>query len=142
MANSNQDEYNKALQNLLTMSGKKVEIEKVWENVSPESAFPAQNLDIDAAGADFIIIQKNYSKTDLKIKEVDICVPNGSTFVLIQSAQAVFANVGYCTRSGSATETKLTFSDNYYKNMASTAAGTVNNGYQIPTVAYAVKGVI
>ena len=50
MANS-QDEYNKALQNLLAMSGKKAEIKKVWENASPTSSYPKQEIphDIDSA---------------------------------------------------------------------------------------------
>ncbi len=49
--NSNQDEYNKALQNLLTQGHKKVEIKKVWENASPASAYPKQEIphDIDPA---------------------------------------------------------------------------------------------
>lgn len=51
MSSSNQDEYNKALQNLLTQGCKKAEVKKVWENASPTSTYPKQEIlhDIDSA---------------------------------------------------------------------------------------------
>lgn len=43
---TNQNEYNQALQNLILMNRKKIEIEKLWENASPTSAFGAQEITI------------------------------------------------------------------------------------------------
>ena len=53
---NNQNEYNKALQNLLAMSGKKAEIKKVWENASPGSDFVEQILL-------YAFLMKDFSKT-------------------------------------------------------------------------------
>lgn len=53
-----QNEYNQALQNLVKMNRKKIEIKKVWTNASPTSAFGAQTLRISTT-ADYILILTN-----------------------------------------------------------------------------------
>lgn len=51
-----QNEYNQALQNLVKMNRKKIEIKKVWTNASPTSAFPNQTLKLNLSSYDFVII--------------------------------------------------------------------------------------
>lgn len=44
---TNQNEYNQALQKLITMNKNKAEIKRVYKNASPGSAFPAQTVPND-----------------------------------------------------------------------------------------------
>lgn len=53
---TNQNEYNQALQNLIKMNRKNIEIKKVWQNASPTSAFGNQKLDVDLSGYSFVMI--------------------------------------------------------------------------------------
>lgn len=138
--NSNQDEYNKALQNLLTLSGKKVEIKKVWLNASATSAFKGQDIDVDIQDADFVVITSRYS-TNSSTFETFIFDPAEGGY-LRELAGAGYANVGYQSRYVEFASEKITFGDNYYKNINTATTGTINNIYQIPVAIYTVKGVI
>lgn len=58
----NQNESNQALQNLILMNRKKIEIKKVWTNASIGSKFGAQTLRISTT-ADYILILTNRGET-------------------------------------------------------------------------------
>lgn len=137
---TSQNEYNQAMQNLITMIGKKIEIKKVWTNASPTSTFKGQDIDVDIQDADFVVITSRYSTSSSTLETFVFDPAEGG--YLRELAGAGYSNVGYQSRYVEFASEKITFSDNYYKNINSATAGTVNNNYQIPTVVFAVKGVI
>ena len=140
--NSNQDEYNKALQNLLTLSGKKAEIKKVWENANPTSNFGEQDISIDLSDVDFVLIETFYATDTLTYVQTHIAALD-LTYISYLLAQAAYSSIGYHTRPLKATTSGVHFYNNYMKgSITSTSAGTVNNKYQIPAAIYTVKGVI
>lgn len=53
---TNQNEINQALQNLIKMNRKNIEIKKVWTNASPASTFANQTLKLDLSSYDLVII--------------------------------------------------------------------------------------
>ena len=53
---TSQNEYNQAMQNLITMIGKKIEIKKVWTNASPTSNFGNQTLTLNLSDYDFVLV--------------------------------------------------------------------------------------
>ena len=141
-SNSNQDEYNKALQNLLTQGCKKVEIEKVWENANPASNFGEQDISVDFSDADFVLVETFYATDTLTYVQTHIAALD-LTYISYLLAQAAYSSIGYHTRALKATAGGVHFYSNYMKgSITSTSAGTVNNKYQIPAAIYTVKGVI
>ena len=76
---NNQNEYNKALQNLLAMSGKKAEIKKVWENASPGSDFVEQTITLNVANASFILVEFKVTKNS-NLWKVAILACDGNSY--------------------------------------------------------------
>lgn len=141
MANS-QDEYNKALQNLLALSNEKVEIKKVWENANPTSNFGEQDISVDLSDADFVLVETFYATDTLTYVQTHIAALD-LTYISYLFAQAAYSTIGYHTRPLRASASGVHFYNNYNKgSITSTSAGTVNNKYQIPAAVYTVKGVI
>jgi len=141
-SNSKQDEYNKALQNLLAMSGKKVEIKKVWENANPTSNFSEQDISVDLSDADFVLVETFYATDTLTYVQTHIAALD-LTYISYLLAQAAYSSIGYHTRPFKASVSGVHFHNNYMKgSITSTSAGTVNNKYQIPAAIYTVRGVI
>lgn len=58
----NQNESNQALQNLILMNRKKIEIKKVWENASPGSDFSEQTIELNVTDASFILVAFKVTK--------------------------------------------------------------------------------
>ena len=137
---TSQNELNQALQNLITMNGKKIEIKKVWTNASPTSAFKGQAIDVDFQENDFVMITWRYSTTGASLETLMFDPAQGG--YLRELAGAGYSNVGYCSRYVEFAPQKITFNDNYLKTINTSTAGTVNNTYQIPLAIYIVKGVI
>lgn len=134
---TNQNEIDQAIQNLIKMG---VKIMKVYQNASPTSAFKGQAIDVELQDADFVMITWRYSTTGASLETLMFDPAQGG--YLRELAGAGYSNVGYCSRYVEFTPQKITFNDNYLKNINTSTGGTVNNNYQIPVTIYAVKGVI
>lgn len=129
------NEIDKAVQNLITMSGKKVEIKKVWENASPTSDFKAQNIDVSVADNELIMIEgmnnKNYNDA-----HVIVCAKNQRSNLRLPGGYTSYREV-YVTG------TQVQFGDGKYYSAYGQGAGLGSNaGYGIPTKIYLIKGVI
>lgn len=90
---NNQNEYNKALQNLLAMSGKKAEIKKVWENASPGSDFVEQTITLNVANASFILVEFKVTKNS-NLWKVAILACDGNSYIMDAPYNAEYVSVG------------------------------------------------
>ena len=141
MANS-QDEYNKALQNLLTMSGKKAEIKKAWPNASPASLFPPQDVTIAANEGDLIGIEfeSQAGAVDRRITWLKIKAGATTELVTVQSTSDG-DNIFVTRRAVTITNANaINFGKGYYRYVGNT--NNRHDGYSIPTAIYVAKGVI
>lgn len=118
-----------------------VRIEKVWSNASPTSSFKEQSISVAVQNSDFVIIKEAYSTSDTDIYETFLVDPHKKAY-LRSIASSAYSNVGYNVRLVTFGSSKITFTDNYAKNINTATAGTVNNTYQIPVEIYTIKGVI
>lgn len=57
-----QNECNQALQNLILMNRKKIEIKKVWTNASPGSDFVGQTIKLNLTDMSFAIVAFKITK--------------------------------------------------------------------------------
>ena len=128
MANS-QDEYNKALQNLLTQGCRKVEIKKVWENAAAGSAFRDQTITVESGDA-YIVVCRTHTNDGNSTNTRTIITGRG------------FSNVplGIVTRAIQCSSGNLIVSKGYSQNTY--GSDTENNSVMIPIKIYSMKGVI
>lgn len=137
---TNQNEIDQALQDLILMNRKKIEVKKVWSNASSTSTFKGQSVNANTKNADFVIVTERYS-TSAGSSEVFAIIPTMGGY-LRSLAGAEYSTTGYCSRWVEFTTSKVTFGDNYLKQINTSTGGSVNNTYQIPLAIYTVKGVI
>ena len=141
MAN-NQDEYNKVLQNLLAQGCRKVEIKKVWENASPTSLFPPQDVAIAANEGDLIGIEfeSQAGAADRRITWLEM-KPGVTTEIITVQSTSDGDNI-FVTRRGVTitSANSLNFGKGYYRYVGNT--NNRHDGYSIPTAIYVAKGVI
>lgn len=140
---TNQNEYNQALQNLIKMSGKKIEIKKVYQNASPASGFSEQLVTIDFGDVkegDLIAIEALMSTGDTYKRK--------STFIArYEIDSSVTLNFVYTNSAKVAGFYRLvTIKNNglyLYAGWASTVSSdTQNKASCIPVAVYIIKGVI
>ena len=137
---ASQNELNQALQNLITMNGKKIEIKKVWTNASPTSAFAAQTVKVQLPENAMVIIKHRYTTTTERYG-MTLCKV-GETCIMSQMPNAQSTSVVYVSRDVSVTTTGVTFGAGYGKSITSTSAGSANATNLPPVEIYSVKGVI
>ena len=135
--NSNQDEYNKALQNLLIMSGKKAEIKKVWENAAAGSAFRDQTITITDVGDAYIVVCRNHTNDS---NNTISCIAFENTRAIITGRGFSNAPLGIVARALQCDNGSLSFSKGYSQNTY--GSDTENNSVMIPIKIYSLKGVI
>lgn len=135
MANS-QDEYNKALQNLLAMSGKKIEIKKVWENAAAGSAFRDQTITVESGDAYIVVCRTHTNDGNNTIS----CIAFESIRTILVGRGFSNAPLGIVTRALQCSSGNLIFSKGYSQNTY--GSDTENNSVMIPIKIYSMKGVI
>lgn len=135
-SNSNQDEYNKALQNLLTMSNKKAEIKKVWENAATGSAFRDQTITVESGDAYIVVCRTHTNDGNNTIS----CIAFENTRTIINGRGFSNAPLGIVTRALQCSSGNLIFSKGYSQNTY--GSDTENNSVMIPIKIYSMKGVI
>lgn len=123
-------EIDKAVQKLVTMTGKKVEIKKVWENASPTSVFAAQTVKVDTTGAKFAIIPYLYARN---------YVTGGVGIVDWHNSSISFAENYNMFRHALLTDSGVQFSAG--KIALTYANQKDDNERVVPTEIYIVKGV-
>lgn len=72
------NELDKAVQNLITMMNKKIEITKVWENASPTANFPNQTINVDLSEYDFALVLFCYDKNSRMVPPSIVPVPHAA----------------------------------------------------------------
>lgn len=77
----NQNESNQALQNLILMNKKKIEIKKVWENASPGSDFSRQTIELNVTDASFILVAFKVTKNS-SLWGVAILTCDGNSYII------------------------------------------------------------
>lgn len=135
-SNSNQDEYNKALQNLLTMSNKKAEIKKVWENAATGSAFRDQTITVESGDAYIVVCRTHTNDGNNTIS----CIAFENTRTIINGRGFSNAPLGIVTRALQCSSGNLIFGKGYSQNTY--GIDTENNSVMIPIKIYSMKGVI
>lgn len=140
---TNQNEYNQALQNLILMNRKKIEIEKVWENASPTSAFAVQDVSLDLNDYDFVRIRFNVSTTSTSYT-MGLCAVDGTNALVSSLYNTLYVlggnRIGNCYRYVTVNKTKITFSNGLSKDSVDTNPITRTN-MMIPVEIYGVKEV-
>lgn len=133
------------MQQLINMFGDCIKIEKVWENASPNSSFPAQNIKFDTTKYDGFVItmhggSTSADNTDYK-DPYNYWLPKTAKritgYPINQTVNAVMA---IPVRSISITTTGITFGGGAFKIFTATASNA-NDIYAVPEVIYGVKGV-
>lgn len=135
-SNSNQDEYNKALQNLLTQGCRKVEIKKVWENAATDSAFRDQTITVESGDAYIVVCRTHTNDGNNTIS----CIAFENTRAIITGRGFSNAPLGIVTRALQCSSGNLIFSKGYSQNTY--GSDTENNSVMIPIKIYSMKGVI
>ena len=138
---TSQNELNQALQNLITMNGKKIEIKKVWSNASPTSLFPPQDVTISANEGDLIGIEfeSQTGATDRRITWLTVKTRATTELGTVQSTSdggAIFVTRRLVTIIDSNT---INFDKGYYRYIGDT--NKRHDGYSVPTAIYIAKGV-
>lgn len=136
MANS-QDEYNKALQNLLTQGCRKVEIKKVWENAAAGGVFRDQTITITDVGDAYIVVCRTHTNDG---NNTISCIAFENTRTIINGRGFSNAPLGIVTRALQCDNGNLSFSKGYSQNTYGSDAE--NNSVMIPIKIYSMKGVI
>ena len=136
----NQNEYNQALQDLILMNRKKIEIKKVWTNASPTSQFKGQTIKASLKGYEFVLIEHAFS-ISIAYYTVTLC-PVSMNATLKQLSGAQSANTAYMSRDITVSLNGVSFSAGQYKTIASSNAGGTDNAFVIPVNIYGMKGVI
>lgn len=136
---TNQNENNQALQNLILMNRKKIEIEKVWSNASPTSTFRAQQVtivdnDYDAIDMVFLFSTK-YAQT---VGTMRIWL-NTTRRHILNGTWGSNATRGI---SPSKSNGKIILNIEAASNYQSASNSSSDNSYAIPHEAYGVKGVL
>ena len=136
----NQNEYNQALQNLILMDRKKIEIKKVWTNASPTSTFGPQKITITDDNYDAIdmvfLFSTNYAQTVGKMR---IWLNTTRRHIL----NATWGSNATRGVSPSKSNGKIVLNVETGNNYVFGSTGSANNNsYAIPLEAYGVKGVI
>lgn len=126
---------------LLTTSNG-IQIVKLWENASPSSAFPPQDVTITANEGDLIGIEFEHQAgtTDRRITWLTVKAGVTTELITVQSTSDggdifVTRRAVTITNAGS-----INFDKGYYRYVGST--NNRHDGYSIPTMIYGVKGVI
>lgn len=126
---------------LLTTSNG-IQIVKLWENASPSSAFPPQDVTITANEGDLIGIEfeSQAGTTDRRITWLTVKAGVTTELITVQSTSDggdifVTRRAVTITNAGS-----INFDKGYYRYVGST--NNRHDGYSIPTMIYGVKGVI
>ena len=137
------NEIDQAVQKLVTMTGKKVEIKKIWENASPASAFGVQSIKLSGVKKGNIIGVECYTQNNSVSREMHL-------FKAEVGAELLMTNIGstsdgaepYLVRRQALLEslTSLKFGTGYLRYFS--ANNKANNNYAIPSGVYVMKGVI
>lgn len=131
---TNQNEYNQALQNLILMNRKKIEIEKVWENASPSSLFNAQSITIqNLQNYDYILMTGAYSTGSYRNSLILSLTAIGD-----KSSFCIAANI-IATRHITIESNKITFGAGYQVNTYG-GSSMIANDVCIPREIYLLKG--
>lgn len=136
MSSSNQDEYNKALQNLLTQGCKKAEVKKVWENAATGSAFREQTIAVESGDAYIVVCRTHTNDGNNMIS----CIAFENMRTIIAGRGFSNAPLGIVTRALQCDNGNLSFSKGYSQNTY--GSDTENNSVMIPIKIYSMKGVI
>lgn len=136
MSSSNQDEYNMALQNLLTQGCKKAEIKKVWENAATGSAFREQTIAVESGDAYIVVCRTHTNDGNNTIS----CIAFENMRTIIAGRGFSNAPLGIVTRALQCDNGNLSFSKGYSQNTY--GSDTENNSVMIPIKIYSMKGVI
>ena len=144
----NQDESNQALQSLILMNRKKIEIKKVWSNASPTSTFVAQQIpkskygDLNLLDYDFVGFRFWYSNTSHGECDIKWFKPSNGTFTYNYLENAGYATMEQHSREISVTADYISFGNDIHKATTSSNSGAQAQNYLIPVEIYVAKGVI
>lgn len=117
----------------------KLSMELLWENASPASNFSEQNVSLDLSPYDIVLIATKYN-TGANYEDMTL-VKIGSQAIIRQFASASAASSTYASRNVTAGKQYVKFTSASAKSIASSAAGTENDGAVIPVRIYGIKGV-
>lgn len=118
-----------------------IAIKKVWQNASPSSLFPPQDVAITASEGDLIGIEfeSQAGVTDRRITWLTVKAGATTEIVTVQSASDG-GDIFVTRRAVTITSTgSINFDKGYYRYVG--ASNNRHDGYSIPTAIYIAKGV-
>lgn len=120
---------------------KKMFIEKLWENASPDSTtFAAQTIKMDLKGYDLIMIENTEQNIVYRQSLIFRNIVGKTSQLTGFANRTNSSTIPLFTRTFDVKEDGIVFNNNYFKYFPNNAA-TVNNAYLIPQTIYGIKGV-
>lgn len=120
-----------------------VSLVKLWENASPSSAFPPQDVTITTVNAgDLIGIEFESQSRELNRRITWLGVKSGTTTEIVTVQSTSDGGEVFVTRRGVTivSSSLIRFGAGYYRYVTST--NNRHDGYSVPTAIYAVEGVV
>ena len=140
---TSQNEYNQAMQNLILMNRKRIQIKKVWTNASPTSAFVAQTIRLNLTDVPFVLIV--FRTTTSGSYNCAIITINGSTNLLTAPYNTDYTSggtlIGTAYRGAVKKSNGIAFGKGYSKDSSDTNP-IERPTFIIPVEIYTLKGVI
>ena len=139
-----QNECNQALQNLILMNRKKIEIKKVWTNASPGSDFVGQTIKLNLTDMSFAIVAFKITKNS-NLWKVAILTCDGNSYIMDAPYNTDYASggtvIGTAFRGAVCQSDGIQFGKGYSKDHLDKNA-VERPSFVIPVKKFAVKGVI
>lgn len=125
----------KALQTLFGWSRRTL----VWENASPTSTFPEQDINCDLSDAEFVEIRYRYGTVDDTEWVEKVKIGKGTNLLVQFNIHTSSGSLGARRRAVQTSNTAISFEGSYVKT-ANQTSSTETANYLIPTAIYKLGG--
>lgn len=127
------DEYNQAMQNVISIVRKRISLTKLWKNASPTSVFNGQTVPLSLSDYDYVDI--TYRAQNDKASEFTTRIPVGG------SADGGGMGSVSVYRPTSVATNGITFGQGRCYSSYNSSSVAQSGNYGIPVAIYGIKGV-
>ena len=113
----------------------------LWENASPDSTFPEQEISVDLSDYDEIEVEFRHNSTSTQYFKERIKKGKMCRLVSFANTTNEGAYMRFLARDVTVNETSVAFTGATYKQVNNTAAAAASNISNIPIAIYGIKGV-
>ena len=113
----------------------------LWENASPDSTFPEQEISVDLSDYDEIEVEFRHNSTSTQYFKERIKKGKMCRLVSFANTTNEGSYMRFLARDVTVNETSVAFTGATYKQVNNTAAAAASNISNIPIAIYGIKGV-